>query len=189
MSMPPTLFTCNGCDFQASGRIMWGRFYYQLDDGNLVPLKRNLWWCSSCNCPSPVEDLSIDNTPHGRKLSRPEGGGSLIRYLFSSLSALRFTKQAAYERRVLKEKMALMDILRARTGPPRCLICSSSDVIPHDFQSIDDSGPRDLPRSTGFVHPGCGGTIMAGSSGISLIMQTISRSYTTEGMLIREWYK
>lgn len=61
MSVSVNVFNCDRCDFKASGNIVRGRFYYQLSGSSLIPLERELGWCSSCKTLVPVERLSINN--------------------------------------------------------------------------------------------------------------------------------
>ena len=57
MSMPFKVFTCDHCDFSASGTIIWGRFCYQLAEGSLVDIERRAEWCFNCKSIAPIEEL------------------------------------------------------------------------------------------------------------------------------------
>lgn len=191
MSVEPTVFTCDKCDFKASSKIVWGRFYYQAAADRLIPLNRSLGWCSSCKTLTPVEDLSIRKVTYDEireyeaELFDFESRGFLKKRLVGSKKKERI----AYVRRCLEENLKLVDILRSRQSPPRCLICSDTQVILHKFLTIADDDNSGKPRLTGFVHPDCGGNIIASNAGISLMVQMKSRAYTTEGIFIKEWYE
>lgn len=202
MSMSLSIFTCDRCDFRASEDIVWGRFYYQLSDGSLIPLERELGWCSSCKTLAPVERLSINNAIHDEiqslkvdfaryeaELLNLENRSFFIKCFMSSKKKEEIKKNFAYTRQVLKEKMELVNILSSRKTPPRCLICSSDEVISYEFPSISIDEPPGKHYLTGFIHPDCGGNIMISNSGIRLIMQMKRRSYSTEGVFITEWYE
>ncbi len=191
----PTDFSCDRCDFKASNLVVWGRFYYQNFDGNLIPLKRNLGWCSSCKTLSAVENLSIDKTIYDKineyeaELNKLKNPVFFIKHLMGSKKKEEIKDRIAYAQQFIKEEIELVNILRSRKTPPRCLRCSSSDVIQYKFPSagFDESPNKLFP--TGFIHPGCGGNIIMSNSGIDFMMRRKSRAYTTDGILIKEWYE
>lgn len=191
MSVEPTVFTCDKCDFKASSTVVWGRFYYQVEDERLIFLNRRLGWCLSCKTLSPVEDLSIEKVTHDEireceaELSDFENRGFLRKHLAGSKKKERI----AYVRQRLEENLRLVEIPRSRKLPPRCLICSGNQIVSHKFSTSIDGDPSGKPFPTGFVHPDCGGNIVASSAGIRLMMRIKSRAYTTEGIFIREWYE
>ena len=75
-----------------------------------------------------------------------------------------------------------------RRGSERCLRCGSTDHQPFNNamqpdQELNYSGTQ----PTGFIHPGCGGTIQFKGDGMRFAMAFRSKKvYSTEGELLRE---
>lgn len=181
--------------------VMWGRYSYSWD-GQEVPLKRDLGWCSGCSAISVIElfpdpkgveeekrrltrlngELAEERTTLDRRRSwlskliglKPKPSRK-VRSLEGQIQNLQSTIEADTRR---------AEIWAARSSPPRCLRCGSMDIT--------SLPPRpDIPEGQtgigfGFPHPGCGGEILASHSGIRIAAGLTHRLYDAEGRFLEE---
>lgn len=164
MSMPCTILYCDTCDYQRHNTALWGDYAY-LSEGVEVPLERVLAWCHKCKSFSAIEDFTNLNgcvshlTKSIRSLEVPEGALAALANVL--IPARR--KANAEAIRNAQTCSLRVDLIRARKGSERCLECGSTewaafgDDATRAVNSVGSSGEQ----RTGFIHPECGGEIIA----------------------------
>ena len=191
MSVPSYSILCTQCDYESSGRAIWGRYYYKDDEGQFN-LERQLGWCNGCQSITAIEDF--------RKTAEV---ASKVRFELELISLKTGTIWANILNVLFKSRREWLDstietinsyakyieLAIARTGQERCLKCSSYVVIP--YNPTKEGGDLDVhgfmyhgERNTDFVHPGCGGTFYEKADKVRLHGMFEPRFYTTDGVFI-----
>jgi hypothetical protein len=197
MSVAPIHLSCSLCTFSASESCMWGNFEYELSDGTRIPLLRSLGWCHDCKSATPIEQLTPIKKELTDVLGRPRNSAfelkleldrakSRLRNIFGFGKAAidRLTSDLEYTIKEEHENTLYNNLIESRLGSPRCLICSKRDVLSLRLPSISEGAPA---KTTGFIHPECGGELLAENSGfrISKTFRSV-RIYDPEGVFLRE---
>jgi len=197
MSVATTQITCSNCSFSASDSVNWGHFSYELDDGTLIPLQRSLGWCNHCSDVVAIESLSPIPMQQTDILGRPRKSVFELKlelqttknrlrniFGFGKDRIARLTSDLEFTVKEERENDLYNNLVESRAGSPRCLRCSLRDIHP---LKIPDLTERHPPLSTGFIHPECGGQIMACKSGFRVSMRFDRvRIYDCEGCFLRE---
>jgi hypothetical protein len=119
-------------------RVMTGTRFYVLDDGSKVPVVTTAAFCSGCKAVVEAEVIPVPEAVDALELARqPEG-------------MMRWRKWR-----------------NVRKGPPRCLVCGSSQVhLPEQAAWLRF---REDQEAAAFVHPGCGGMFRVKNVGLAMI--------------------
>lgn len=197
MSVASTQISCSNCSFSASDSVTWGRFSYELDDGTRIPLQRCLGWCHHCDDVVAIEAI----TPISRQLTdifgRPRKSAIQLQldlqkaknrlrniFGFGKSEIARLTSDLESTVKEERENDVYNNLVESRIGSARCLRCSMRDVHPLKISRVTEGAPS---VSTGFIHPECGGQILAGKSGFRVSMRFDRvRLYDCEGCFLRE---
>jgi hypothetical protein len=150
MSLPDSIIRCTGCDFLQIVATQPMTVQYRLDDGTLIPGRRQLGWCDDCEgirTIEALEDRSQLTANIARQERRLSSAGSrtvgAIGRLFRKPAACNEDAQVSS----LKLRLRLLD---SRTSPERCLACGGTRTKPLRFSSTRSSD--------GFQHS-CGGVL------------------------------
>jgi len=200
MSVETTQITCAKCSFTASDSVTWGYFSYELEDNTLVPAMRSLGWCHNCNDVVAIENLTPLAKHPKDSYGKPRKGiaelqlelqraKSRLRSMFGFGKAKIELLQNALEFAIIREREIdqYNNLIESRVGSACCLFCSMRDILHLNIPELTEGDP---PVSTGFIHPHCGGQLMAAKSGfrVSLRFDRIS-VYDCEGRFLREQLK
>lgn len=169
MSFDTTRIHCTGCDFQYFETYKPIRLKCRTDLG-VVTYFRTIGWCYQCNRITDVEVLPtleeiLHYYEHFYGIPSPETG-----WIKKTMS--RFDKRYQERCRELKAKLAWR---KARSAPPRCLVCDTTDIKPLNFTNPNhpdttnamddwnlelDESPRDRRTvAKDFLHT-CGGQLV-----------------------------
>jgi hypothetical protein len=168
---------------------IWGQHQYRIGS-KIVPLNKILAWCNSCNTLEPVEDFS-DGREVLHKIKKVEQ--NLDSHLSSAMSLLSDVFSFGSRRRHLEELRQLgalmhrIELIHTRTGDECCLTCGSKEIQPFiadlTFERDETTGLLTGQKYTGFVHPGCGGILIATPNYNDPIKQPL-RQYASDGQFI-----
>jgi hypothetical protein len=86
--------------------------------------------------------------------------------------------------RKLDEATLLLAIIKQRQSPPRCLECGSTRVIVPLVADREFWDSVNTKGAIGFIHPDCGGELLAHKDGLRIAIRTSKRYYTPEGVFI-----
>ena len=154
MSMPYTEIKCEGCDESWTTIMLWGIHSYELPNGKALNLERSIGWCNKCSSLTPVEEI--------QSLEDEMECLSSLRKDLSKERKLRFTafKKKFFNNSVKSLKLNIAELeqriewRKSRQSPPRCLKCSSMDILRVVIPAYTKST---IPLS--FKHPECGGKL------------------------------
>lgn len=181
MSMPSINLNCEKCDYSDTTMVTWGNFNYRYKK-QTTPINRVLGWCFNCEKLAPIEDFSNSS----EILAEIK---DLINTLKSTSKRISITfSNKKYENRVEKlEKIdqlsTQLNMIIERKGQERCLNCSSTNVSLFDGDyKLDYEGLlyKGL-KKTGFIHPNCGGEIIATPNPIRFNMRFEPKFYSPDG--------
>ena len=184
MSAQSVNLNCDICGFESSTREVWGEFYY-INNHLKTPVNRALGWCEQCSKFCPIEDFS-------NQISICEEIDSLIKYFkndYSQKSVLLIGKKLREDRLFKLELIGVLNeqskIISKRIGSEKCLNCGSTNVeiLISDCLSRIDERIRHSTGSirTGYIHPNCGGEIIATPSPLHIQMEFTPRYYRSDG--------
>ena len=181
MSMPCIDLECERCDFKDNDMVTWGRYKY-LDGENEYWANRCLGWCSDCKKLAPIEDFSdadevvkkLEETPN--ELKGFYGKGRLFRLLNIFRSRIHHIEQ-------LPELAKRLNIISSRKGTEKCLDCGSAGVkkFDGDYQLDYEGLLYQGEKRTGFIHPDCGGEMIAQPHPTRYNMAFTTRYYNLDG--------
>ncbi|MEI8123349.1 MAG: hypothetical protein WCI20_15065 [bacterium] len=197
MSVETTQITCSTCAFTASDSVTWGYFSYELKDNTLISVERSLGWCHNCNDVVAIENL----TPKAKRSKDTDGRSwkgiaelklelqkakSRLRNIFGFGKAKIDLLTNELEFTILREREIdqYNKLIESRVGSSRCLFCSMRDILHLNIPKLTEGNP---PVSTGFIHPECGGQLMAAKSGFRVSLRFDYTSvYDCEGHFLRK---
>jgi hypothetical protein len=126
---------CDGCDLTATLGGM-GLPRYDLGDGHGHYVETQHAFCHACRSMVDAERLPTSAELAERRAQMMESVGS------KDLMTDHVVTQADVDERA----GAIERWLSARRSPPRCLVCGSTEIVPHNPLAGEP-----------FIHPGCGG--------------------------------
>ena len=185
--------SCSRCSFSSSAGVLWGKREYVLPDQSRIPIDAALAWCAPCNglVAAEVVDLSAKSQERrslqslrGRLLNELAGTGGLLRTLtgFGSSKVERTRKDLQHCEELIQQTGIYLNAMGQRQSPPRCLECCGVEITPVILPEVSDARGA-MP--IGFIHPRCGGQLVAAVSPVSWSMNfTNIRLYNLEGMLV-----
>jgi hypothetical protein len=205
MSMPFTVFSCNRCDFGGSSIVNRGASCYQSGEQQAY-VNKQLGWCAQCadlcsaeNLPTVASITAMAKEYAGLQKvvedcrSELKTKRSWLAKLFNG--SIRLPDEMLYAEsdmmdldNQLQDDRQCIEILKGRQSPARCLTCGSTEItyLPHDYKLLgcpDNPGP---PVPIHFLHPGCGGELLAQYSDIRFSLKSVRRFYDTEGNLLSD---
>jgi hypothetical protein len=169
--MPVILFSCTHCDFEQSDVKTWGCREYVLEDGVRIVMPSRLGWCHACNGLVAVEDISVKARQEELEKAQKE---------FANLSMWAFRMRRILQREIVD----LQDILllqQQREESARCLDCGSTDIDFPSKQPVSEENGSGALFKLNFLHPSCGGTLVAKMSDMRLVLQQTVKRYTPNG--------
>jgi hypothetical protein len=182
MSMPSINLDCDKCDYSGSTMVTWGNYKYRYEN-QTTPVNRILGWCSDCEGLAPIEDFNNAS----EILAEIKG---LIKPLKVNVRRRISITTSKYQCESRVENLERIDQLSSqlhmiieRKGNERCLKCSSTNVSIFDGDySLEYEGLlyKGL-RKTGFIHPNCGGEIIATPNPIRFNMRFEPKFYSPDG--------
>lgn len=200
MSIPVMHYYCKNCGYdQKNDTIPRGRKEYLLPDGSTLPLSWNIGWCEDCGGIAAVEVLSRE--AHERKYreaidildqmpGRPERRWwQLHWHLFTGLWRDRIEQwewRIKWNEKQAREAIALIELLDARSRPPRCLQCGSERIIAPVFVYPDNLEEPQWPQKTLIHHPTCGGEIWLRRGNYRFAPRFMLWRFTSEGDFVDE---
>ncbi len=184
MSAQSVNLNCEICGLQSSTREVWGEFYYLYNDLK-IPVNRTLGWCKQCKKFCPIENFN-----HQKNIC--EEMDSLISYFNNDYShkTFLFIGKKLRENRLFKLNLIKilneqLKLISTRAGSEKCLICGSSNIdssIGEFLSKNQEINEHNTGHArTGFIHPNCGGEIIASPSPIHINMEFTPRFYNPDG--------
>lgn len=186
MSLPVSTFYCDKCDFEQGNAGTWGMKDYVLASGVRVSVNWQLGWCFDCDGLTAIEDLSLSKCEENYTKRQQILAEHLLLHRPASMSKTKLSEWENchyYLTDEMDEVQDVIDMLKNRMNPARCLACGSTRVLA-DFFTNNDSWDQSQPKATGSKHPGCGGEIWMKESELRLAMKPSISSYTPEGDFI-----
>ena len=192
MSMPSYSILCTQCDYESSGRAIWGRYYYKDDEGQFN-LERQLGWCNGCQSITPIEDFSDAAKVAGNIRSdlyfiRRDTATVFANILNVLFKSRRESLGSTIDN--ISGYAKYIQLAEERVGQERCLTCGSHVVQPYNpiregggFKSRGDFMYHG-EHKTDFEHPGCGGMFYEKAHKMRFSMVFYTKLYTTEGGFI-----
>jgi len=187
MSMPFINLDCDKCDFHGSSMTTWGDFRYIANKSELN-INRLLGWCFNCKKLAPVEDFSdIDEViaEIGELTTDLKSDyEKWLSYLFLILTR----KHTVYRINEISDLTKRLHLIRQRKGSEKCLTCGSENIKIFDgdysleYEVME--GVFQGTKHTGFIHPECGGEIIASSNAMRLNMKFTPQCYNFDGSVI-----
>jgi len=181
MSMEDVEIWCDRCDFKSGSGRTFGRYFYELKNGQLVDLNREPGWCYRCENIESIENFSdkdfikneIDNNISARQK------------ITTSISFKLFGHQKKHVMQ-FEEKIVQMNyrlfIHEQRKSLPKCLRCGSTDIISVKIPDPPEGAIEELP----IMHLKCGGRLLAKHSDFRVNIILPKLIYTLEGDFIRK---
>lgn len=184
--MPFKIISCDTCDFKASTTCLWGMFDYVSPDGARLDVNRTYGWCYYCQNICPVEDLSdeakIKNDIDSKfqKIANIQNTG-LIGKLLQLLGKNWVTINDL--RKDIKNKQHRLTFLHERKSPPKCLVCSGSEI-----KKINLPNPQEenIDKIADIRHPNCGGNLLVQNSHYWINTVLPAKEYDLNGILLQE---
>ena len=184
MSAQSVDLNCEICGYRSNTREVLGEFYY-LYDNLEISINRVLGWCKQCDGFRPIENF-------GNQKDICERIESLINSLEKDYSQKKFLfigkklrSSRLHTLNHIKELNEQLKISSLRIGSEKCLTCGSSDIetfSSDNLVKIDESDGDDVGNvRTGFIHPNCGGEIIATPSPLYIQMEFTPRYYNPDG--------
>jgi hypothetical protein len=182
MSMPSINLDCEKCGYSGSTMVTWGSFNYRTED-QIIPVNRILGWCLDCDGLVPIEDFSNSNEilAEIKEILKP------LKIKASKWLSINLFKYQCKNRAESIEKVeqlaTQLNMIVERKGKERCLTCSSINVLPFDgdyrleYEGLLYKGLK----KTGFIHPSCGGEIIATPNPIRFNMRFEPKYYSPQG--------
>ena len=191
MSVPSYSILCTQCDYESSGRAIWGRYYYKDDEGQFN-LERQLGWCNGCQSITAIEDFRKTAEVASKVRFELELISLKTGTIWANILNVLFKSRRKWIASIIETTGSYakyIELAIARTGQERCLKCSSYVVIP--YNPTKEGGDLDVhgfmyhgERNTDFEHPGCGGTFYEKADDMRLHGKFNPRFYTTDGVFI-----
>jgi len=191
MSVPSYSILCTQCDYESSGRAIWGRYYYKDDEGQFN-LERQLGWCNGCQSITAIEDFRKTAEVASKVRFELELISLKTGTVWANILNVLFKSRRKWIASIIETTGSYakyIELAIARTGQERCLKCSSYVVIP--YKPTKEGGDLDVhgfmyhgERNTDFVHPSCGGTFYEKADNVRLHGKFEPRFYKTDGVFI-----
>ena len=195
MSVPSYSILCTQCDYESSGRAIWGRYYYKDDEGQFN-LESQLGWCNGCQSITAIEDFSDAAKVAGKIRSELYSIRRDTATVFANILNVFFKSRRESLSSTIKAingHAKYIELAEARRGQERCLKCSSHAVIPYK-PAKEGGGFKEKgdfmyhgEHKTDFEHPGCGGMFYEKADDIRLNIKFESKFYTTDGGFIESY--
>lgn len=190
MSMPTMTLECDKCGYAGSTGMTHGNLVYK--DGDVeIHLRRTLGWCDDCATLVPMEDFSEEEAVLLRLADE-------IEYLKkndqkSITVCLTKTSKSRRDHRYdeITELTHWLHLAKQRKGTEKCLRCESTNVREFDgkyhwVESAYEDVPDEQLQPTGFIHPQCGGEIMAKSCPMRFRLLMEPRYYSMDGRYLEQ---
>ncbi len=187
MSMESTDLTCNACNLKGSDSVVWGRYIYQFNDVT-VDVDRCLGWCAECNDFSPIEQINPVETHKNLHESIED-----LLDLRARSNRLLFGKPSEddiqYCQLSVNNNASLLTLYALREDPVKCLNCGSTEVTKFEANIEFDyeNGMLSGEKSTGFIHPRCGGEFIATPSGMRIHLIMLVNVYDVNGNKVDQY--
>lgn len=196
MSLPVISFSCDRCGFTSSNMVFWGRFYYQIGNGRYIHVERCAGWCFDCQTFAPIEELNQEKAmnelqrvkkelwKHQEQLGKIESYkiGIISRWFTSSKKLEALRTKVGYLQINVSSALSYVNLINSRKSPARCLRCCQSNITPFVMPPVEDNPGKHL---TGFIHPNCGGNIIAENSNTRIAMKYKTCIYSIEGNFLK----
>jgi len=192
MSMPSYSILCTRCDYESSGRAIWGPYYYKDDEGRFN-LERQLGWCNGCQRIAAIEDFDDVAKAAGKIRADLYYIHRDTDTVFANILNSLFPSR----RKWLKDRIDTVNknakyiqLAEKRVGQERCLTCGSHVVQPYkpirEGGGFKETGDFMLhgQHGTDVEHPGCGGVFYEKADDVRLHGKFDSKFYTTDGDFI-----
>lgn len=185
MSYPVTMYFCTACDFQQGDVCTWGYREYVLEDGVCIPASWKVGWCDVCGGLAAVEDLSPNQRYQEIDAAQQALAEQTCSRSLSELTDAELSARQSYMGRIDNARNSLK-MLSARTSPPRCMSCLSTQVkLPEHLTDLGDNRVAQSPAKRVFLHPNCGGEIQSRIvDDFRIALRHRTRWFTPEGLLI-----
>lgn len=189
MSVPHANITCNKCDF-ASNTLVANGLYYYIDGTEKYDLRSQIGWCQECKTLVPMEDFS-DAEECREEIIRSYSliESSIHKPLRLLISGNRRGISKISLDKILESSKRLY-VISARKGTERCLTCGSYNVKPFDGDCELELDRRNFVytgvKRTGFVHPECGGELIATGSPARFSYRYEEKLYALDGTKLPE---
>jgi hypothetical protein len=182
MSMPSINLHCDKCDFHGCDTVLWGDYRY-IDENGEYSIDRELGWCFECNELTAIESFkgSKEIIEEIEKITKG------IKADYQKSVILLLTRNAKNNKKYDIDKVSKLSkklyINGLRIGTEKCLKCGSVNVTPFDGDySLEYEGLNYQGRKhTGFVHPECGGEIIATPNPWRFNKRFITKYYAIDG--------
>ena len=191
MSVPSYSILCTQCDYESSGRAIWGRYYYKDDEGQFN-LERQLGWCNGCQSITAIEDFRKTAEVASKVRFELELISLKTGTIWANILNVFFKSRREWIASIIETTRSYakyIELAKARNGQERCLKCSSCVVVP--YKPATEGGDLDVhgfmyhgEHNTDFVHPGCGGTFYEKADNVRLHGKFEPRFYQTDGVFI-----
>jgi len=159
MSTNAIKIRCNSCDYVYLEHFQPIKLRCQFGDG-VVTYYRTTNWCNQCDsiryveCLPTIEELKQKFAEYDALFENPPATG--IRKIFNQLIGCILPFGSVKERNNrIKELNNQIAWRKARSAPPHCLTCGTTDITPVDFERLND----EQSVSANFRHS-CGGKLV-----------------------------
>ncbi|MGK0371264.1 MAG: putative RNA-binding Zn-ribbon protein involved in translation (DUF1610 family) [Glaciecola sp.] len=196
MSIPSYTYKCSRCDFNAPGTLLTGHTVY--DDGeHHIDCTYKAAWCCFCESITPLEVFTLDKSQYEKAILTVdrvvECTSSFWQNIFNALVPSR-RKLVESELNDITLLLKYMELANQRSGDEKCLKCGSHDTRPF----MSNSGLTEVLRNnfissgsspTGFMHPNCGGEIIAVGDDMRLNLVPSTNIYNMDGSFKEKVYR
>ena len=182
MSIPWTDLDCDKCGFHGDDSVVLGNSRY-VDGDCEIRLRKTLGWCSNCKEFVPIEHFE-DNEEVAAEIEKILDGVKVRTKKRLSISLFGNRRKERLNR--LEELPGLIKrlvLIEKRKGREKCLHCGSVNVsrFDGDYSQIDPYRPDGKSVHTGYLHPGCGGEILATASPMRFFNTFEAKLYSING--------
>jgi hypothetical protein len=185
MSIASINFDCNKCDYSSSNLSLYNNYKYVIGGSTVKYLSCKLGWCNNCKGIVAVEDFGDCNTDY-------EEIRDLADYLISGYNGNRVITSDDFKEDCLDKLHKILELnehirfRNLRKDTEKCLSCGSEDILPFnaDYKLEYNSWLRQYlgKKKTGFLHPNCGGEIIASGSGHCYALSRNPKYYNWNGI-------
>lgn len=158
MSRPLSIFKCSKCKFEQSYSYGGKIYYYKLQNGDKIPIKKGPGWCFNCKTVTHLhlgmssdllkdEILTLENQIAGIKKKKS---------IFRSLT--KFEKQEIEKfHQIINNNKMYLSVLNNQSSVHGCMECGGLYVFPLNF---DSEFTYSFPSKTSYLHPNCEGQLL-----------------------------
>jgi hypothetical protein len=195
MSVPSYTYKCSKCDFSAPGSLLTGLTVYE-DGEQHIQCHYEACWCNKCVSITPLENFKANKSELEKAKIALNRATERTSYFWQNILNALLKYRQTFIKNELNEitaSLKYMELANNRMGDEKCLKCGSNDATPLPDE-VKLAGTQITGRKysenspTGFIHPHCGGEIIAVGDDMRFNLVPSTNIYSMDGSFKEKIY-